>query len=221
MNYLLSYPRSGNTWLRYMVEYFTGKPTIGYTVVEAGSFDKQPLIHKDSTDYILTKRHEWDDNWTTSDKVILIIRNYKEAIIRHECQYTKPTIEIFEADLMCNNKRGDYISPIYYFNKFQGHKLIVYYEDIILNPKAINHVLSFLNFTVTDDKINAFYNEITAHKNNCLNEYRANATSVTQGNNVIFHLNRISKEERIRWDNLIENKYPYLFNKYLSIYKEK
>ena len=29
MNYLLSYPRSGNTWLRLIIEWFSGRPSRG------------------------------------------------------------------------------------------------------------------------------------------------------------------------------------------------
>ena len=41
MIYILSYPRSGNTLIRYIVEYLTNRPTIG-----AGNGKDDPPIYK-------------------------------------------------------------------------------------------------------------------------------------------------------------------------------
>ena len=57
MNYLLSYPRSGNTWLRYCIETLSGIRTIGYLnsdLKDKGVLEK----YRNDQNVILIKRHE-------------------------------------------------------------------------------------------------------------------------------------------------------------------
>lgn len=83
MIYIISYPRSGNTAMRYIVELLTKKPSNGLCG-KPNSKDhlQQPVIHKKRNDYVAHKRHDFK-GVTSFDTIFLIIRDYKEAIIRH------------------------------------------------------------------------------------------------------------------------------------------
>ena len=88
MIYIISYPRSGNTAFRYLLEKLTGKPTNGLCG-EPNPKDKlqQPLIHQKERyhherDYVAHKRHDFK-GVKYSDMVIFIMRNPLEAVIRH------------------------------------------------------------------------------------------------------------------------------------------
>ncbi len=123
---IISYPRSGNTLFRYILERASGMPTDGTCdnpVIK--NHLMQPLIHKGKYNYIAYKSHRW--NAIQADTVIFILRDYKECLIRH---HEKPRGISF--DLFKSQTRGgphDYINLIQKFDKFEGTKHLIYYED--------------------------------------------------------------------------------------------
>lgn len=83
INYLISYPRSGNTMCRYLIELMTRRPTNGLIgPVNPKDNLQEPLIYKDRTDYVLHKRHDFR-GVTKKDFVFYIIRDPLECCIRH------------------------------------------------------------------------------------------------------------------------------------------
>lgn len=86
MIYLISYPRSGNTMARYLIELMTRRPSNGLIGPRNAKDNLQdPLIHKGRTDYIVHKRHDFKKIKKT-DFVIFIIRDPLECCIRHNEQ---------------------------------------------------------------------------------------------------------------------------------------
>ena len=98
MSYILaSYPRSGNTWVRYIIEWFSGRSTLGVnTVLNSvgnpikGSPTDYPILGRLGESYInnkpiAIKRHLVDDliNGETNKNILLVIRNYKEVVLKH------------------------------------------------------------------------------------------------------------------------------------------
>lgn len=82
MNYIVSYPRSGNTLTRYLIELVTRKPTNGICG-EPNPKDtlQKPLIHS-GANYAAHKRHDFH-GITAADFVLFIIRDPFDATIRH------------------------------------------------------------------------------------------------------------------------------------------
>ena len=78
---LLSYPRSGNTWIRYFIEHVSERPTIGYKE-NYKNFDS-PLLCKKYHDPIAIKRHGLIKDPVEHDGLILVLRNPKECLLRH------------------------------------------------------------------------------------------------------------------------------------------
>lgn len=68
---LASYSRSGTNWIRYVVETISGRPTPGQTRVVDGD------------DYIMDRSHSAFAVLHFHSKVILLIRDYRECMIRH------------------------------------------------------------------------------------------------------------------------------------------
>src|SRR6185503_21078066 len=129
-NILLCYPRSGSTWVRYIIEHFTNKATIGgYDVPLAV---EQSILNL-NTPSILTRKHEWNNNWSQqNNRVLLLIRNYKECIIRNMQDIMPISIEMLNGSIAGNNY-FNYIIPIINFHEFIGQKQVIYYEDLIQN----------------------------------------------------------------------------------------
>ena len=91
--YLLSFPKSGNTWMRYCIEALTRRPTaeynleakpislpLGYTCGHSLDLSMTPVwkIHNKNDLNFAGYNHN-----PQSDILIFLVRNPKEAIIRH------------------------------------------------------------------------------------------------------------------------------------------
>lgn len=210
---LLSYPRSGNTWLRYCIEHITVKSTIGYDNEESAIFDRSRLVsHYVQTEPILIKRHFPEP----CDRLILLVRDYKEAIIRHENEAERPS-----SDHVLYSGISHYIQLLDFYDKFEGEKLLIYYEDLIKNPREIiEGALVFLKETTHRQRVNEFFDFLQYHKNTCVNIYSTHATSYTRGEQEKFHSRFLSARKKQKWDEIAKNNNIEIFNKYLSRYAE-
>lgn len=208
MNLLLSYPRSGNTWIRYIVEYLTKKPTIGYTIKGSAPWDIKCLgsfidlgVDLDA-DNILVKRHALNYLHEDVDKLILIIRNYKEAIVKH---VGKP----LNINLLA---QANYMDLIQYYDQFASDKVLIYYEDLITDVKPIlNQLLTLLEYD--DSHVESFMKNLEKHKIQCLDLY---GYSSTRGKVAIFHSHKLGEELIRLWDEYLMKHHEELFVKYLQ-----
>ena len=130
-NILLSYPRSGNHLVRFFIELLSEIPTYGckgnkndieiYRNVfpEKIPFNISDFDKKDC--YI--KYHFPPSQNIHSNKLILIVRNPKEVLLRH----TNNKLRI-----KCSwDSYETYYKNIDFYNNHKGKKLLLYYEDIL------------------------------------------------------------------------------------------
>lgn len=217
MNYIVSYPRSGNTWLRYIIEYLSNQPTNGL-IDKPNKYDKlqKPLLIN-GDNYIAYKLHSFDPKITNRDKVILIIRNYKECIIRHNKDKRGYDFELFQKHNQ--GKKDDYIGMIKQYHHFNGEKMHIYYEDLINDyhlEKICYQLCQFLD--IPDSEVNNLLDNLESIKKNSLCLY---PRSKTKGKGPIYHSNLLKKAEAISWDMYLHINYPKLFELYLRRYREK
>ncbi len=227
--YLLSYPRSGNTWLRYIIEAVTGRPTLekrsdgiiakhdlplGYWLPLGTVFSKTPVwkVH----------HKKWMQEMGTFDQqketLILVVRNYKEVLTRHlKKQLTAE---------MLKNPEDRWDSTSLYFENLalfdswnQERRHLIYYEDLITDPKkVICDLVLFLGCSA--DKLNLFMEKYEEHRDAGVEVYSKHASSITQGKHPIYHSKNIQHDEKLAIDDFIQKKYPNLFDRYLARYKE-
>lgn len=142
---LLSYPRSGNHFVRFIIEYISNRPTAGCYASPTDTFicvkqfkNINLLKHVDcKSPPITVKWHVVPPHGGTG--LILIVRNFIECISSHK-NYNIP--------LRGNGSVEDYMKLLSYYNNYTGLKLIIYYEDLINNPKTIAQDLyTFLKLT--------------------------------------------------------------------------
>ena len=232
--FLLSFPRSGNTWVRYCVECLTNFPT---TTCQSSVYPESwPTESKETNSinnlikgikgvreekpHILVKKHKIFPSEINNYPLILLIRNYKECFIRHYgLDRAREAIFLNNQDIHVNTR---YLEMIQYFDKWENEKILFFYEDIILNSKSF--IISLSNFFRISNKklIEDFIQNINFHKKIGLKCYKnIDQISITKGENLIFHSNILSSKEKEEWDNEIEKKDSYIFNKYLKRYSEK
>ena len=144
MNVILSYPRSGNHFIRFIVEYITSLPTSGCinnptdTYICAKHFKNTTLLdHVDICQQPITEKYHTIPK-SKPQKLIFVIRNFSECITRH-------------TGTLNNDDIYQYMSLINYYHNFNGGKIMIFYEDLITNPSIIAEELyKFLN--IKDDK---------------------------------------------------------------------
>ena len=145
-NALWSTPRSGNHWVRFIVEYLTGHPTCGHDLnardrpIFTDRFPSifHPLAHVSGKHpYILYKSHT-PYSLLNDSTIILLVRDINELIVRyaHSGKFAKENVE---------EQLREYTKLIKVYNEFSGAKLLIYYEDLLLNPeKEILRMKHFL-----------------------------------------------------------------------------
>jgi len=217
MNYIISYPRSGNTWLRYIIEYLSNQSTNGLIDVPNKHDKLQKPLLKSGNNFIAHKLHSFDEKITDNDKVIIIIRNYKECIIRHNKDKRGYDFELFEKQNQ--GKRDDYIGIIKHFDQFNGKKLYLYYEDLINDsyiPKICYQLCQFLQ--IENSRINSFLDNLQSIKSQSLCLY---PKSKTKGKSEIHHSQLLTWDDRLRWDFYLAFYYRDLYLDYLTRYEEQ
>jgi len=223
--YLVSFPKSGNTWMRYCLEYLTKRPTLPISFYKDGRHSGHYNImryphdfrHPLNVDYLkfpIIKCHFpeqiFNEKFLPFDKnndiLILLIRNYKEVIPSHmnKLEVSKFYFNILEA----------------YENWNPANRILIYYEDFISNPEVeLVRLLQFLN--EPPKYLINFLENYKFHKTQCINDYAKNISKpITQGNTALFYSKKYSITELIEIDEKIKKMYPILAKKYLTRYFE-
>lgn len=218
---LLSYPRSGNSWVRYCVETLTNKKTIStlippYDTSEGlnkllsmgmSPMDKNSLTNTEYDEIILEKSHIWREefdnifNKKNNSRLILIVRDYKESIPRNT-GYDNHKYFI---------ESKKFNSNLVIFDKTNLDKLLIYYEDLILHPKeTLTKILKFLD-EYNEMNLNSFIEKLPEHKKNSISVYNMFQKSFTEGKDLNSHKSKLSQTDLNYLDSLFTNK---LLNRY-------
>ena len=215
-NVLLSYPRSANSWIRYAVEFVSKRPTTNSKQL----YHQKAALKKDSiatrgnfgvdarNSAILLKRHNANlahDSWNKDDRFVLVIRDYRECILRNVAQNT---------DQKITNAAEMFVGNLEFFDSFEGDKLLVYYEDLMQNPTVNNSGIT-CGQSYRDFMIN-----IKQHQVNGINLYHDRAATQGAVNKLSFHATNAPQHVVNMVDRKMRSRCPrYLYNKYLSRYR--
>jgi len=210
-NLLLSFPRSGNTWVRYFLEFITKRPTSMKEVSDCQEgVDKKDTIGVPGVDVrkkcIAIKRHRGDNHWDDfnkdNTKLILLVRDWREACLRHltpEQKKIKSEVE------RC---ASGYIHCLKFFDDFKGEKILVHYEDLILSPRdSMDRIVDFLSIERNDDYVD-FWNNFEKHRSFSVKSYPAGSftkgvkdnlkmhSNIARGSKVISQIDYVVRRER-------------------------
>ena len=219
---LLSYQRSGNTWLRYCLEYLTKRPSLCNHLKNKINSPIGNIIgwEIDKSKSCIWKFHH-ERNLTafgksdpSRDLLILLVRNYKECIPRQ----VKRKANRFNESVFYNLEKA-YLSNISVYEKWNpSNRLMIYYEDLILNPyETLKSVLFFIKDS--DVLLNEFIQNYLFHKKESLKIYDVyEIPNKTKGDSIIFHSKFVSDAILQKMDRVVMEKYPLFFRKYLHRY---
>ncbi len=121
---LWSYPFSGNTWVRFIVEYLTGCPSCGANTKNHDAsicLRIKPMLaltHVDmSKPFVIYKQHHtYPLNKNSS--LILLIRDYSKCMSKVFMGFKY------------------YLDLIVAYDRFEGKKMLIYYEDLLAEPQV-------------------------------------------------------------------------------------
>ena len=208
---LVSYPRSGTNWIRYIIEWISGAPTPGQKRLHTGS------------DFIIDRAHRAYLSMDKYKKVVFLIRDYRECLIRHNTKLWLETQQVsaFLTDESVRMPASYYVKNIQAFDKFRGAKLLIYYEDLISSPEVTIRALSqFLELDT--DRTETFISTIETRSTESADVYTAKRhKSNTRGNfkDFDFHARKhLTVEQKVEFDEFYRENYPTIFQKYLMRY---
>lgn len=186
-NWIISYPRSGSTWLRYCLEYLSKKPSVGYrhgtvkTIDDPiGFFVKIGVCLEEPP--IVTKRHQMVSA-TKDDNVLLVLRDPSEVLIRHFKTVPEGKKQKFGIRSTFQKQVNWYDDILTAFHNSDSNKMVVYYEDLISNQhvkSALNDVLTHYEITSVVD-LDDFCRDIVTHRKTALQVYGYQFTSLSKG----------------------------------------
>jgi len=148
-NYLISYNHSGNTWVRYCIEYLTQKPTHGHRDFSISERNNNFLDVDLLSECVLLKRHTLDVNeLKESDTIVLLLRHPSKCIKQGQ-------------DVAKESKK--YFDLIEVYESFKGKK-IVYYFDEIFEKEHINNLITFYGIPFNHLRLRRLFENWNHHK---------------------------------------------------------
>lgn len=232
--FLLSFPQSGNTWLRYCLEVLTQRPTVRRHKMNPGAYEfnhaspltwgaglqidshKPPIekIHEEKESLLILHNNKSTLLNHETDTLIFILRNPKEIIARSEYENFHALLN----DVWKNSyKNSIYFKNLTLFDEWPAErKYLIYYENLITKPReTLAGLLAFLD--ESDTRLEQFMHEYDIHKNKCLALY---PSTNSRGNNPLFYSKKLSPQYRKQVDIWIAEAYPELWEKYLHRYAD-
>jgi hypothetical protein len=218
-NCLLSLPRTGSNWVRYWFEYFSNENTSERNIlVEMNHWGEQRTEKTNATIY---KRHTIDEkslNDRGIEKLVLVLRDYRECFVRH-CRG-----RTFDKKV---SRMSDYTDNLYVYDAFEGDKMIMYYEDFVSDPATyMKQFLDFLEIRNEWDDI-----DVEKHRDISVKLYESGgskkvgkqtrgAPSLTKGKaDFEFHQSELDDEIKSKLENWFVEEHPNLHDSYLDRYK--
>lgn len=178
-NYLISFPRSGNTVMRLFLERYTQKPTSRCIIHDRVAFDgtltkvtehwtkgqDSSLLYPGRDDFVIWKTHGFPDQFQPKDGVVFLLRDYKDAILsfmkyrKNTTNLVKPLGSLSNEDYLklekCMvNEIDTYVRLVKTYHRCKNNKVLVRYENLIENgDKELERILQFLGLDVSHEKL--------------------------------------------------------------------
>lgn len=167
-NFLISYPKSGNTWMRFLLANLIRNEDVSLVNIDDIIFSVYSMKNK-STNKLgkrIIKSHSYFDIKFSSNKVVYIVRDVRDVVVSLYYYYKKKCkIEIEFNDFFCRFI-NDEVYPEFgnwghHLGSWIGAKggdkvnfLLIRYEDMLEDTfKELKKVCEFLNIDANEDRI--------------------------------------------------------------------
>lgn len=162
---LVSFPGSGNTWLRYLLQQATGILTGSvykdYGLLKSGF----PAENVANSSVLVVKTHEWGPQaWAAYGKAILLVRDPEKAILAEFNRQSGGHVGFASPDRYRRTK-GRYWTQfvknklwaweqtnLSWAKNFTGEVKLIFYDDLVENVEGtLRSILKFLKFPINDE----------------------------------------------------------------------
>lgn len=216
---MLSLPRTGSNWVRYWFEYFSSENTSERNVlVETNHWGEQRTEKTNATLYKRHKLSKEDIMNREIQKIVLVLRDYRECFVRH-CRG-----RTFEKKI---GRMTDFTDNLYVYDSFPGEKMIMYYEDFVSDPKT--YMKEFLDFVDVKNEWDDI--DVAEHRDISVKLYESGgsdkvgsktrgAPSLTKGKaDFKFHQKILDDETKLLLEQWFKAEHSEIHDKYLGRYK--
>lgn len=214
---LFSYPRCGGTWLRYVIEVLTGRPTAGApdSPGDTPICERLPGLPVDrAAEPAAYKRHLLSEMRPGDEgrPLLVAVRNYKECIVRNQVQHADRGFNLEES-------RAVYLAPPALFDRHGGPRLLLFYEELITDPEpALRAVAGLLG--ASPEACGRFLAGYDEHRARSLRAYDERCGSHTWGSATAHHAQLLSPAQRRAWDRSLRELDPAVYDRHLARYRE-
>ena len=223
--FLVGYPRSGNNWTIALLQLLIGKEVRDAN--DPHKTRKDYVLNRldlplDESKPILYRAHDWPRALrkidTKNNKLIVVIRNFKECLVRHN-QYSPK--QLLKATVGDGGEFKRYEKILKLFERWdENNRFMIFYEDLILYPKkTVACLLDFLD--EKPDHMDEFFENFDYWKNKTLTSYKNQHghKNSSGGKSPIFHIKDFPLKTLKKIDNHIKKTHPLLWKKYLYRYE--
>ncbi|MDX8430971.1 MAG: sulfotransferase [Candidatus Algichlamydia australiensis] len=230
--FVASFPHSGSHFFMYMVQYFSRRvwqvPRKRY-FFHLDRIDKKlsPYYRCHSctdTDFYNRIKGYFFPYVVEKDKLILLLRNYKENCFNKSRYIKYQDSSQFEKILRSGSRQ--YLNLLRCFDRWpEERRLLIRYEDLIKSPeKVLRQALEFLEVEYKEREMHEFFTpkKFQFHRLRCMKlmEILNGGPSISKGKSTRFHAGYAKQEILDQIDCHFEEAAPDLFNRYLEEYRE-
>jgi len=223
--FLLTNMRAGTNLTICSLQILTNKPVRFFT---PSLIEKDDLlgvnrlnIEVDYTKKILFRTHDSDIEKVPNDKnqLLMVLRNPKEVLLGF--MYDDP--DTFTEFLDSESAFLGYLDRIRTYDNWpEENKLLIYYEDLILEPEnVLPEILDFFN--ESHDKLAMHLNNVEEDRLKISMSYqkqhKIGGGPLSRTQDIFFHSKKIPKELLQKADELLKKINPELWEKYLYRYE--
>lgn len=223
--FLLSFRSSGSHWLMYCIQYLTMKtwqaPHKRYDFFKGVDRNKPAYFrgHECDRSYIFNESDGYYFRYRRdTDRLILLVRNYKESLFKRGIP--KALLEDPKNYPLEQPARFDlYYKPIKLYDAWNSdQRLMIYYEDLILHPRATLHqIAQFLNLETA--RVDHFMKTYDTHVKSCFAlARRLNGNPSTSHGQIHYHSKSWTLDENRLIDGAMKEYSPGTFERYLTRY---
>ena len=191
-NALWSYPGSGNHWIRFISEYLTGCPTRGGIgnpndipiYLRTFPSEEHPLAHVNlETPFIFYKSH-WVYKITSRSALFLIISRSSE--IR----------ELVSGAFW-------YLDLIATYDRFNGNKMVIYYEDLLTYPEREISRIRYL-FNGSGERLKTLMNNYDYYAELSRQRKSRDGCPCSATDDIRFHQKKLSEQDLLARKNVFQ-----------------
>lgn len=216
--FLLSYVRSGSTWLSESIK------AMSPSMVPASFINKvQRHTAKYQIDLLDIPPHHYlklhdplivlsQSENSPNNKLIVIVRNYLECMIS-----IKGDFETIYQDIS-NNWDHNYFKILELYDSWDpNQRILVYYEDLITDfSSEMKKIVDFLH--IPPRNLEELMENYEDHRSTVLESYDRIHQLKSTGQEVFHHSKNVPLIRLVQMESIVKKKYPSLWEKYLQRY---